>query len=355
MRTITSKKKIIIASVVMVAVLAIVLVVAPFTVSAIVLNVVFGSRFTTEPNLAYKLSDFDGLKANRYEFTSNNNQRLVGYKYYVDGVTPQAVVVIAHGFGGGGHNSYMDCANYFAHNGFWVFAYDATANDESDGKAVGGLPQGIIDLDYAIDYVESLAEFRNLPIVLFGHSWGGYSVANVLNYHPEVKAVVSIAGFNKSSDLMLAQGVQYAGRASAVMMPYVKAVESSKFGDYAHTTAMDGFANSTAKVMIVQGGQDETVPQQYGYEIYLREYYDNDRFTFVYRGGRGHNDVYYSEEGIRYIEQINDDYWDYFEGVAPSEEQRAEYIAEHLDRKMWANLIDAKLFAQMVDFYKSAL
>lgn len=355
MRTIKSKKRIIVASVVMFAVLTVILIVAPFSISAIVLNYVFGTRFTTDSVLAYRLSDFDGLKAERYEFTSNNNQKLVGYKYYTEGTKPKAVVVIAHGFGGGGHNSYMDCANYFAQNGFYVFAYDATGNDESEGKAVGGLPQGVIDLDYAINFVESLREFKNLPILLFGHSWGGYSVANVLNYHPEVKAVVSIAGFNASSDLMLAQGVQYAGRASAILMPYVLAVENAKFGKYSKTTAMDGFAASTAKVMIVQGGQDETVPQRYGYDIYLSKYGSSDRFTFEYRNNRGHTDVYYSQQAIEYIEKINEKFRNYFGETTPTAEQRAEYISRNLDRNQWCNLIDTDLFAQMVDFYNAAI
>lgn len=355
MRTLKSKKRIIIASVVMFFALAFFLIVAPFTISAIVLNSIFGTRFTTDSVLAYSLDDFEGLNADRYEFNSNNNQKLIGYKYYVDGVTPKAVVVIAHGFGGGGHNSYMDCANFFAHNGFYVFAYDATANDESEGKAVGGLPQGVIDLDYALNYLQGLSDFNNLPIVLFGHSWGGYSVSSVLNCHDEIKAIVSVAGFNEASDLMLAQGVQMMGQASAILMPYVNVVENSKFGKYASFTAMDGFANSSAKVMIVQGGQDTTVPQKYGYDIYLEKYGNDSRFSFVYRPERDHINVYYSKQGIDYVNQINEDFASYFGDVSPTEEQRAAYINQHLDRKQWSNLIDVELFTQMVEFYNSAI
>ena len=35
--------------------------------------------------------------------------------------------------------------------GYLVFGYDATANDESGGEIVGGMPQGIADLDKAIN------------------------------------------------------------------------------------------------------------------------------------------------------------------------------------------------------------
>ena len=80
-------------------------------------------------------------------------QKLMGYMYS-SGENQHGIIVIAHGFGGGGHNSYMDCANYFAHHGYYVFAYDATGNDESEDEGVGGLPQGVIDLEYAISFVE---------------------------------------------------------------------------------------------------------------------------------------------------------------------------------------------------------
>ena len=62
---------------------------------------------------------------------------------------------MAHGFGGGGHNGYLNVVDYFTKNGYLVFTYDATGNDESEGAAVGGLPQGLIDVDYALRFVKS--------------------------------------------------------------------------------------------------------------------------------------------------------------------------------------------------------
>jgi hypothetical protein len=149
-----NKKKItIIISIILVA-LILLFVVAPFGISIGVYNSVFGERYTSYEPLTYKVSDFDGLKAERLQFTSDKDQKLVGYRYYVTDDKPKGAVIIAHGLGGGGHNSYMDSANYFAQNGYNVFAYDATGNDESEGEGTYGLPQGVIDLSYAIDFVE---------------------------------------------------------------------------------------------------------------------------------------------------------------------------------------------------------
>ena len=58
----------------------------------------------------------------------------------------------------------MDCANYFAQHGYYVFAYDATGNDDSEGEGVGGFPQGVVDLDHAISFVEKSGNFPDLPI-----------------------------------------------------------------------------------------------------------------------------------------------------------------------------------------------
>jgi len=95
---------------------------------------------------------------------------LTGYKYYREDTEINGLVVLAHGFGGGQRN-YMHISNYFASNGYAVFAYDATGNDESEGEAVGSLPQSVVDLDYALRFVKSNSDFAGLPIALWGHSW----------------------------------------------------------------------------------------------------------------------------------------------------------------------------------------
>ena len=251
---------------------------------------------------------------------------MLGYNYYID-KNVKGIVVLAHGFGGGGHKSYMDCANYFAKNVYYVFAYDSTGNDESGGKSVNGLPQGVIDLNYAISFLEKQDEFKNLPFMLFGHSWGGYSVTNVLNYHPEVKAVVSLAGFNKSSDLIKSRGEQLVGGIVNVLVPYINVYEYMKFGSYASNTSMDGFEKSNAGVMVVHSEDDSVVRKKYGYDIYYKKYKNSPRFEFVSYSDRGHSQVYYSNSGILYYDEFVDKIDDYFEGQDDvSEEQKAEYI-----------------------------
>lgn len=282
------KKRILIALVILLAVFFLVLMPV---VSLLTYGTVFGIRYQTPEEKMLYPEDFPGLIMDSESFTSNEGQTLAGYFYHRDGIEPKGVVIMAHGIGGGGHNPYMVSANYFTENGYYVFAYDATGNDNSEGDSVRGLPQGVIDLDYAISYVEGSEKFAGLPVFLFGHSWGGYSVTSVLNEHPEVAAVCSVSGFNKSLDLIQAQGEEMIGPAINLMLPYLNLYERIKFGKYATRTGMDGFEKSDAAVMVVHSADDTTVPIIYGYDIYYATYSDDPDFNFVRYEDQGHNHI----------------------------------------------------------------
>lgn len=224
--------------------------------------------------MACSVSDFDGLKVEECTFPSDSGQ-----------------------------NTYMDVADYFTSNGYLAFAYDATGNDKSEGDSVEGLPQGVIDLDYALRYIKQSDEYKDLPVVLFGHSWGGYSVGSVLNCHPDVRAAVIVAGFNRSADLFEQQGESMIGFGIKPFMPWFSLYERLKFGEYASYSAIEGFAGTNAGIMVIQSRDDETVRPENGYDKFYDAYGGNPRFCFIEYADRGHNYVYYSEEAKSYREK----------------------------------------------------
>ena len=313
--------------------------------------------------LMLRIEDFDGLECAEYSFPSDRGQMLSGYLYRA-GENQHGIVIIAHGFGGGGHNSYMDVADYFAHNGYCVFAYDATAMDQSEGDGLGGVPQGVIDLDHAISFVESSNDIPDLPIVLFGHSWGGYCVSAVLNYHPEVRAVIECSGFNRSSDMFESGGKSQAGSIIYAMTPFIRIHESFRYGKFAVNTAMDGFAATDAKVMIVHSADDDVIGIEYGLDKYYEKYRDDPRFTFIRFEDRGHNEMFndpantYKDEFNatfdRWLETLDYDY-NAEENIERFIEDKANYIVENLDHQRWSHRLDADLFARFLEFYEQAV
>ena len=327
-----------------------------WALSVMIYNETTNRRFESYEPYMLRVEGFEGLERTAYEFPSDKGQMLKGYLYSA-GEEPRGIIIIAHGFGGG-HNSYMDCANYFAQHGYDVFAYDATGNDESEGDGVGGFPQGAVDLNHAITFVEESGNFPDLPIGLFGHSWGGYSVCSVLTYHPEVKAVIECSGCNASSDLFEAGGKHQAGDVIYTMMPFVKLHELVKYGKYASNTAMDGFNNSDADVMIVHSADDDVVPIEYGLDRFQEKYKDDPRFTFLRFEDRGHNHIFNDNT---YTDEFNAafDKWcetlDYDYQASENKERfakdKADYIHQHLDRDRWSHRLDEELFGQFLAFY----
>ena len=323
----------------------------------------FNVRGDSYEPLMLRLEDFDGLKCTEYTFPSDHGQLLAGYLYSA-GEDQRGTVIIAHGFGGGGHNSYMDCANYFAQHGWYVFAYDATGTDHSEGDGVGGVPQGVIDLDQAISFVEADDDLSGLPVVLFGHSWGGYSVCSVLTFHPEVKAVIECSGFNSSSDMFESGGKSQAGSLIYTMTPFIKIYERFKYGKYAKNTAMDGFDSTDASVMIVHSADDDVIEIEYGYDKYYDKYRDDSRFTFLRFEDRGHNDILNDPEDT-YKDEFNAGFNDWLETLdydykaednkARFIEEKADYITENLDHARWSSRLDEDLFARFLDFYDKAV
>ncbi len=351
MKTGKDKKKVIWVSVIAIL-LAIPLVVLPLT-TVIIYEAVFGQRYETAQWLAFSVEDYQGLQVKNCEIPTERNKSLAGYQYAKANQNIKGVVVMAHGLGGGGHNTYMPFIDYFTSHGYYVFAYDATGNDNTVGDAVEGLPQGVKDLDAAICYVENLAIYKDLPVVLFGHSWGAYSAGNVLNLHPEIKAVVMVAGFNESEDLIFYQGKNIVGDMAAIIVPYVSVYEQIKFGpEYTNISAIEGMKNAEAGVLVIHSQDDTTVPAMYGYDKFYEAFSESERFAFVLYEDRGHSYLFYSEAANAYREQLNADYRTYVEasGGEYNEEIKTEFMRQYLDKKKCFEP-DPELMQQIMALY----
>ena len=327
-------------------------------VSISVYKSVFDVRFETAVDEYFTADDYDGLNVENVSFRTKQGHNLAGYKYRMEDVTePKGVVVWAHGFGGGGHCIYMPEIQYFADHGYAVFAYDATGNNESEGDVIGGFPQGIIDLDYAIRYVKADAAYSGLPVFLAGHSWGGYSVGNVMNFHPDVRGAVLFAGVDSSAAIIHQEGRGYAGEAAGLLIPYVRAYEWIKYGKYAMTTATEGIgAAENAEIFIVHSRDDRTVLQENGYDLFHAAHGDSDRVHFVLYDNRGHSELFYTEDTMIERQLIDLDYDFYLMDykLEDNRENHAAFRKEYVDYSVYYKM-DDDLMGQIVEMFDRQL
>lgn len=326
-------------------------VVAPAIAAERLYHGMFGHHITSPKYLSFEHSDFSSMLHEKHSFLSYSKKRLIGYIYYSKRPQIKGIFVFSHGYGGGGHHRYLDLINVVVKQGFHVFAYDATANDESEGDDMRGFTQGMLDADKAISYVESLKQYKGVPIYLMGHSWGAYSASNALDFHKMVKGLITLSGFNQSYSIFESNGQIYAGDESKGFLSHIIDREESLFGKMAFHTAVESFEKTNAKVVIIHSGDDRTVPISAGYEVYYPLFKDNKNFKFVRFNSRGHGTVYYTIAGKKYYDKIYSGYEKYLKAnKEASQEEKENYLKNSIDRKKFTHLVDEELIKDAIKF-----
>ena len=257
-------------------------------------------------NLKYlKAKNFDNLNAHPINFKSDSNQTLNGFLYSSAKVDKyKALIVFSHGMGAG-HLAYTTEINYFAQKGYLVLAYDNTGTCESEGKKLKGFAQGVIDLKFALDYVASREDLKELPVLLLGHSWGGYSVCNVSALLPavDIKGIVAFSPFN-SLNRLLSDMVKMKTKANIrFMTPFLDFVNLLKFGKAGILRSCDTISSNQIPTLVMHGGNDMTVNVQNSPVGLKHRIAENLNARTVLYDSKYHN-VYLAKDAEQYLNDI---------------------------------------------------
>lgn len=245
------------------------------------------------------------IKRNPLYFKSNKGQTLKGYFYYSEtNVKPKALIIYAHGMGVN-HENYISEINYLIESNYVVFSYDNTGVNSSEGKNIKGLTQAVIDLKYALSYIEKLENVEGLKKILVGHSWGAYAVSAVHNYkniNLKIDGIVVLAGFEKNQTILRYRIGEQFNKIGKLLMPYVGMYQFTQFGRKFKMSGVRGLKKTDAKVLIIHSKDDVEVPYV-NYLKYYKAFKNNDRFTFVTYENAGHR-LTLLPEAIRQIRTL---------------------------------------------------
>ncbi len=113
------------------------------------------------------------------KFTWNLDNATIEGKIWKTSRSPKGVVALVHGFGE--HVArYQHVAEYFDQHDLALVGYDQRGHGKSSGKR-----GHVKDYNWLLEDVDRLLQktqevFPNIPIILYGHSWGGNIVTNYL-------------------------------------------------------------------------------------------------------------------------------------------------------------------------------
>lgn len=116
-----------------------------------------------------------------------------GYVYLPKGrVRPKALILLSPGYGNT-HLQYLLDIAFLAGLGYAVLAYDQYGTGMSGGKTQREMAQGEKTLEKVLADVKTRHLNQGLPILLYGHSWGGWCVLKVGANHREIQKVIARA------------------------------------------------------------------------------------------------------------------------------------------------------------------
>lgn len=263
-----------------------------------ILNKVFGRRFDGAPSLPYYHGDDLGLEEEPFFFYSQHNWKLYGSRYYIKGKKFKGLIVFFHGLGDG-RASYVKSIYLLAKEGYLVYAYDNTGCMESEGNKIYAFEHTAIDQRYFFEWLDKDPKAKGLRRYSVGHSWGGYGAAISAKKEYKIEKVIDIAGFNSPLDITMKKFP----KCLRFLRPFVWFNFKIASGKYGCNSAVDILKKSPAKVLYIQGKDDEAVTLEDGYIPLHNAFKDNSRFEFILKDKRGHS-VYKSSRAEEYCNTI---------------------------------------------------
>ncbi|MCR5221510.1 MAG: lysophospholipase [Lachnospiraceae bacterium] len=191
-------------------------------------------------------------------FFSGRN-RLCGWVYGEDETKDRALIVMVHGIDAGA-DTFLPLIREFVSNDYTVLAYDGTGTRASEGSGIRGLSQAAADLHAALSFVAEEASIGDLPLIVYGHSAGGYAAAAETADHPEIDGVVCVCAFDRPLAEMMAKAEEYAGFGAYVGYPWLALQYHVLFGTDGNRAASEALSDSKVPALIIAASEDEAVP-----------------------------------------------------------------------------------------------
>lgn len=289
----------------------------------------------------FSAADFVGLNAEPISFRTERGITLRGFVYAYPEKEPADLVVLSHGIGGG-HLAYMREIELLCRNGHRVLAFDAAGCFASEGESIYSLAEGIAGVRACLEFVQTQDKFRNVPVSLFGHSWGAYAVANVLRFFNNISAAVISGGFlsvQSAVELSIPAGDEATRH---MVLSYEKAASP----EYWNLSAGDALAQTNARVLVIHSKDDLVIPAEHAI-VSLKDKIDRPNLHFRLEYNKAHN-PHYTEEAVEYL---NSFFFEYQKGIASGKldtfEKKKAYMEKadivkmtQQDTDVWAEILD---------------
>lgn len=294
---------------------------------------VFGKRWEPDGIVKYYTKEeYDNFDALAIKFL-HKGKYLHGFLYSYPFERYKGTIVFSHGMWGS-HKAYLQEIEAFAKAGYQVIGFDNYGTELSAGKNIKGLGNSLACLKSAVTYAKN--NYPKEKIYVVGHSWGGFAANSIAKYHPDVEAIISLAGFlsvRRALVSLLPKGLY-------ILIPFLILIDFMKCGTYSLVHAKKVLAKTQVRTLLIHS-MDDTMVKYALNTGYLQKKIHNPKVEYLIVDGKHHNPDY-SIEAIEYANQVMKEL-----RKLPKDQQEA-FRKEISYHKM--GQLDQEVLQKMVDF-----
>ena len=204
----------------------------------------------------YTYEDYQGLKAETFNFKNFKGDNLMARMYTRDGFKDDTYLVFFHGIGAG-HEAYTTLINDLVTTlEMPLLTFDYTGCDFSEGKSIVSVYQPLVDAHAFLAHLQTMPQYKGKKLVLIGHSWGGFVAANLYPFNKD-KNIIKVVNLNGVTDFGLY--IKHSAKAPFIFVPLFKLFNAFRYGKFAFAATRNSIKNTQIPHLIVHGEKDSVV------------------------------------------------------------------------------------------------
>ena len=250
----------------------------------------FVCRYDKEVGVPYYVyTDFKGLNQEAYTFNNSKRIEIHYFFYYYANYKDDKIILFLPGLGPG-HASYMREIETLAKRGYKVLTLDYTGCGESKGPYLGSLNAPTRD---TIDLLNLLN--LDKPIVVMGHSLGGFTALKVASLKKEINKVVVM------SPIVTIRPMIFNASKSKFITHFVLKYERKVEKEYDKIDVPNYLKTTSDDILFIQSVDDPMVP--YETSLKVAEESNNPHIQTIKFENRKHNPNY-TLEAVQYMNEV---------------------------------------------------
>ena len=298
----------------------------------------FVCRYNKEVGVPYySASSFEGLNEESFTFINSKGIEIHYFFYYYDNYKEDKVLLFCPGIGSG-HCGYLAEINCLAKRGYKVITLDYTGCGDSKGECLASLNMPTLDV---MDLLEHLKLGK--PLVIVGHSLGGFTALNLSNIRNDIVATVAISPFLSIESIIMS------GTHSKFVTSRVLKYEKKTVPQYYNIDNISYLKNTKDRLFIIQSDDDGIIPYQISLNVV--EEMNNPLIKTLRVTKRKHNPNY-TEEAVSYMNDVFGKYQKLIrDKVIKTDQDKIDYFKNVSLEKL--TIQDEKMFDEIAKFIEN--